>query len=108
MQWRISGSGLQLLQYQFVYQTMLPQFRSAMDDTVPDRCWFGHVGPIEKFSDTDNGLLQTGDRYRFGEQRFALRVSCAEFSAVLADRLGLAVEQYFDERRPDAIQTKFE
>jgi hypothetical protein len=96
MQRREGGRRFELRQDRIVDEAMLPKFRPAMDDAMPDRGRHRHFGVGEKLSDADDCFPLARNGTRLGEQCISARVFCMEFAAFVADRLGLAGEQHFD------------
>ena len=75
---------------------MLPKFRPAMDNAMPDCGRHRHFGVDEKPSDADDGFPLAGNWTRLGEQCVSAQILGMAFAAFVADRLGLAGEQHFD------------
>jgi hypothetical protein len=75
---------------------MLPEFWTAMDNAVPDCDRQRHFGVDEKPADADDCFPLARNGTRLSEQCVSVRVFGVAFAAFVADRLGLAGEQYFD------------
>ena len=89
-------AAFELRQDRIVDEAMLPEFRTAMDNSMPDRVRHRHFGVDEKLSDADDCFPLARNGIRLGEQCLATRVFCMEFAVFVADQLGLAGEQPFD------------
>ena len=96
MQRREGGRRFELRQDRIVDEAMLPEFRTAMDNAMPDCGRRRHFGVDEKPSDADDCFPLARNGTRLGEQCVSVRVFGMAFAALVADRLGLAGEQHFD------------
>ena len=71
-------------------QAMLPQLRSAMNDTVTDydrgRC----AAIVKEFPDAGNGFPLRGNGQRLDQPRMIAHILRVKLTALLADRLCLA------------------
>ena len=73
VQRRKNGRVFQLLRYSFVNQTMLPELRAAMYDTVPYRFRRWRFCIVEEFANTDYRLPLASDWCGIVRQRIPLR-----------------------------------
>ena len=108
MQRRKGGRRFELPQDQFVNQAMLPELRSAMHNTMPDRGWCRHFGVVEKPSDADDRFPLAGNGCCLGRAtrfRASLRT---EIAAFIADRLRFAGEQLSVREGPTRYKAEFE
>jgi hypothetical protein len=76
MQRREGGRSFKVAQDRIVDNAMLPQRRSAMHDSMPDRGRCRHLGVGKQSSDADDRFPLAGDRYCLARSAFP-RESCA-------------------------------
>ena len=91
-----SSRRFELRQNRIVDEAMLPEFRTPMDNAMPDCVGHRHLGIDKKLSDADDCFPLARNGARLGEQYVSVRIFGMAFAAFVADRLGLAREQHFD------------
>ena len=92
VQRRKNGRVFQLLRYSFVNQTVLPELRAAMYDTVPYRFRRWRFCIVEEFANTDYRLPLASDWCGIVRQRIPLRIPHPKPAVWLADRFSNARE----------------
>src|ERR1700733_11086682 len=95
--------GVQLMQYLFVDQAMLPQPGAAMHDAVTDRDGDRRIAVVEEFSDTGNRALLVGDGSRLGQPRIVAEILRVKLATLLADRFRLSAQQQIRCRWADTV-----
>src|ERR1700728_4444648 len=108
MQRRKGRRGVQLLHDLSVDQAMLPQLRSAMNDTVTDRDGGTGAALVKEFSDASNGFPLGGNGRGLDQPRMGAQIPRVKLATSLADRFRLAGQQQLGFRGADAIQADLE
>src|ERR1700722_13610315 len=108
MQRRKGRCGVQLLHDLSVDQAMLPQLRSAMNDTVTDRDGGRSAAIVKEFPDASNCFPLGENGRRLDQSPIISQILRATLSPSPADRFGPTGQQQVGFRRADAIQAELE
>jgi hypothetical protein len=108
MQRRKGRCSIQLMQDLFVDQAMLPQLRSAMNDTVTDGDGGRGAAVVKQFPDAGNGFPLGRNKRGLDQLRIAADVLRVKLTILSADRFGLAGQQQLGFGRTDTIQAELE
>ena len=106
MQRRKGRCGIQLLHYLSVDQAMLPQLRSAMNDTVADCDGSRCAAIVKEFPNAGNSFPLSGNGRRRDRQRIVAQILRAKLTALSADRFCLAGQQQLRFGRADTVQAE--
>src|ERR1700733_10245837 len=108
MQRRKGRCGVQLLHYLSIDQAMLPQLRSAMNDTVTDSDGSRGAALVKEFPDAGNSFPLGGNGQHLDQRRTVAHVLRVKLATRLADRFCLAGQQQLRFGRADTIQAELE